>query len=303
MTELPDFQAVESQQEQGDWCWAACAQMVLGYAGIEASQEEIVTRIHGDNEDGGLRVEAASRYEIYRALSPETEAEPFEQIWIAICEDVSEELDKLTEEKDDDVAPKDAVSNDGLEVSFDESVLIHDALDKLVPTYGVPLDQLLEDEPAVAGLRDRPDAKTGHVYVIVGADYCEPREIPAWLSGEQDPADDSVVNAVPGLFDTDLVRTALDGIAERTERITPDQASVRRAENLARRFGQSRYQVERVLLVDPYLEDDPATPDVDEMRVVLPFEEFLKRADFVTTREDAAKILTRWSELARLEHE
>lgn len=40
----PEF---SGRQRQANWCWAACAQMVLNYHGLNVSQEQIVTRIYG----------------------------------------------------------------------------------------------------------------------------------------------------------------------------------------------------------------------------------------------------------------
>lgn len=55
---------VTGNQRQANWCWAACAQMVLNYHGLYVTQEQIVTKIYG-----GLVDRPADEYQIKRALS------------------------------------------------------------------------------------------------------------------------------------------------------------------------------------------------------------------------------------------
>lgn len=40
-----------ARQRNNNWCWAACAQMVLNYQGVNVSQEQIVERVFGSRVD------------------------------------------------------------------------------------------------------------------------------------------------------------------------------------------------------------------------------------------------------------
>lgn len=55
---------VLGNQRQTNWCWAACAQMVLNYHGLNVSQEQIVTTIYGVLAD-----KPASESQIKKALN------------------------------------------------------------------------------------------------------------------------------------------------------------------------------------------------------------------------------------------
>ena len=68
---------------------------------------------------------------------------------------------------------------------------------------------------------------------------------------------------------------------------------------VAERFS-SKYAVEQVELIDPWLRDDPSTPE-NEMRITLSFADFRERVDFVTTRADADAVLRRWQELVEID--
>lgn len=41
------FREFVAQQRQDNWCWAACAQMVLNYQGVDVTQEDVVRRVFG----------------------------------------------------------------------------------------------------------------------------------------------------------------------------------------------------------------------------------------------------------------
>jgi hypothetical protein len=58
------FNMVDAKQRSTQWCWAACAQMILNYYNIPVTQEEIVLRIKGAFVD-----EAANYLEIVQALN------------------------------------------------------------------------------------------------------------------------------------------------------------------------------------------------------------------------------------------
>ena len=285
--ELQSFDAISATQERYVWCWAACAQMALAYAGVETTQDEIVERIHGYDAEGELKVETATRYELYRALSPETEVSDFELLWDGIRDQLTQELEALGDELEDSLAGGDSVDAPSeVEVSFDESVLASMAVERMAPSRAVPIEALLSGSPAVAGLRDDPSASTGHLYMIVAADYLAPKE---WSEN------------VPDLGKS-LAKSLEANYKAKQDSMIPAEASAARAESLAARFGQSKYQITHVELIDPFVEDDPDTP-LNEMRVELEFDDFLDRVDFITTREDAHAILTEWTRLAKLEVE
>ena len=72
-----DFVALAAEQQRTDvWCWAACVQMVNKYNGVDVTQAEIASRIHGQATDanGNLdpeKVKRAGTTEIMLALNPE----------------------------------------------------------------------------------------------------------------------------------------------------------------------------------------------------------------------------------------
>ncbi len=51
--EFSEFAAPESagKQRMGNWCWAACIQMVLNYHGLYVDQQDIVSRVFGAGVD------------------------------------------------------------------------------------------------------------------------------------------------------------------------------------------------------------------------------------------------------------
>lgn len=51
------------RQRMGNWCWAACVQMVLNYHGLYVTQEQIVNRVFGTTVD-----QPASPQQIMQAL-------------------------------------------------------------------------------------------------------------------------------------------------------------------------------------------------------------------------------------------
>lgn len=45
------FVEYTTRQRNSNWCWAACAQMVLNYQGVKVSQERIVKRVFGNERN------------------------------------------------------------------------------------------------------------------------------------------------------------------------------------------------------------------------------------------------------------
>lgn len=264
--ELENFESVEVQQRKNTWCWAACAEMVLRYSGQSAVQEDIADRIHGDGASE-TRVKAASRYEIYRALSPGSPATHVDAILGIVTRSAENVIGDIETEE----------ANWKLKGDVDGEVNAH-TLAKGIQTFWypgkrVPVDELLAKEPAVAGLRDSPDATMGHVYVIIGASYRE-RAGAAWY--------DKTWAWIVGLFSSEV-----------EEQTDIDSEDVELASDVAGELAPSKYEVDSVTLIDPWRVDLEET-DVDEMRVTMTIEEFESRVDFVATREAARKALEFW---------
>lgn len=59
-----EFAPFVALQALRNWCWAACTQMVLGFHGVDVTQEEVVRRINGESVD-----KPANDDEILEALS------------------------------------------------------------------------------------------------------------------------------------------------------------------------------------------------------------------------------------------
>ena len=69
-----NIQAVAAEQAGTNWCWAACAQMILRYNGTNITQEEIVKQIA--KEAGQCRdSEQADEFEIWLAMNPDMQEE------------------------------------------------------------------------------------------------------------------------------------------------------------------------------------------------------------------------------------
>src|SRR5690606_36170318 len=63
--DLRRFEQVTAQQRRSDWCWAACAEMVLRYNGVhDVDQEALVARFKNDPKD-----QTANLAEIIQALA------------------------------------------------------------------------------------------------------------------------------------------------------------------------------------------------------------------------------------------
>lgn len=259
---LRDFEAVQVTQKTPVWCWAACTEMIFKFDGDDTTQDEIAERIHGYETDGATKIAAASRYEIYRALSPDAPDSGFEVAWEVARVALEGAAEDAVEAKD-----ASATKQPSANVAWREDQAAQIALDRASPPTGVPIDELLQGNPAIVGLRDVPDDPMGHVYVVVGATY------------RKRTSASSIRGAL--LLGRLLNVVDLGGLV---------------GDELVDRFASDKYAVEEVELVDPWLEGDA-------MRVTLSIEDFAERADFVTTRASAHEILTRWSKVAVLEVE
>ena len=275
---LSDFEAVEDPQRTPVWCWAACASMIHKYNGQEISQEEIAKRIHGHDEGGELKVAAASRYEVYKALSPDSTEFSFEEIWDAIGDQIEEETAAALEAHEET-----GETPSGVELRTDPMVAVHAGLDRYFPVRSAPLAALKAEQPAVVGLEGEVEGAQGHLCVIVGA---------AWKEATE------TMNSIKELGS----KVNLDGVTakglDEFEEVWEEHSAV--ALEASSRILVDTGGLTWVEIVDPWLEDDDATPDVNEMRVRIPARDFVSRVAFVATVEDARTILSRWSDLARI---
>ena len=145
-----------------------------------------------------------------------------------------------------------------------EDQVVDAALEQFVPRTSIPIDELALGHPAVVGLREDRDSDMGHIYVLVGATYKDKGIDPV----------DALGKVVGGIFNID-------------------------AAPAMKRAGFSKYDVSELVLIDPWIDDDEST-EVNEMRRVMPFDEFVEVVDFISTESDARTALTRWGKFAEV---
>lgn len=262
--ELPGFASVHEPQKEELWCWAACAHMVLAYDGSATTQEAVVERVKGYEEGGALKVEAASRYEVYRALAPEVKAAGFDALWSHI----EKELQQAAQGAIDKIASEGKDASVELKPTWNLSTALQEALDRTVPPTKPPLEQLRRGDPALAGLRNVGEgAEGGHVFVVIGAEWKPPH---------------AAFGGLRKLVEVETKRLTAQGV------------------RISKVLGLSDENVRQILLVDPMEKDDPETPE-NEAASWMPVEEFAERVVFVTTREHAKDVLTRWTRAVTLE--
>lgn len=285
-TELANFHAYSIHQKEKLWCWAASAAMVLNYnhPDVELTQEDIVERIKGYGEDGELVVEMAKRYEIYRALSPNTDVAGFAEIWPALERQLTEEIENSIEiAKQSTLNGELATVPSSISVNIDETVPIDDTLDALFPTRAVPLKALIAGQPVVAGVKD--DAAGGnHAMVIVGAIYKDSKSLDERLAA----ADDATGGAAGTTEFAKSIKSAL-----------PSEERLAQARALGDRMGLPLDAVETIILINPWLEQNKDTQE-NELRIEMSCEDFLANVSFVATEATAHEVLTRWNRLATI---
>ena len=255
------FDSVEHQQQKPVWCWAACASMIHEFNGTPMSQKEIAERIHGYGEEGELKVAAASRFEVYKALSPNSTALSFDQIWEVIEEQVEAEaaaaVDRL----------KEGELTTGVSVDVDPMVGVHAGLDRYFPIKATPLEALAENQPAVVGLKGVAGGAQGHLCVIVGAEWMD---APEWAKDL-----DEIAGSV----------AKKGGIVSDSELENWSQSTAVAVEASAR-FNMDQNDVKWIEIVDPWIEDDKTT-EVNEMRTRLSLGVVLAASSCASTGEQA----------------
>jgi len=141
----PHFERCEAEQEEPQWCWAACAQMLYRYHGQQVSQKDIVRRIAGNKEE-----QTAGYFEVMRALS-------------ATDVNFRKKLGDLFNGKNEVV---------------DLTWLANAGLEKLRPRCELLVAELERHEPCVIGIMDDPNGKVGHACVVYEVEYRDSQNLP-----------------------------------------------------------------------------------------------------------------------------
>lgn len=142
---MPQF--AEAQREDTLWCWAACATMIHNYYGNTTTQEEVVARVRGNDED----VSAAWDREIMIALYPE------------YARDLAAHTDRefQTQHRRGGVG--------GVTLQVD------DVAESYARYWSQTSDHLVraisQGEPVVVGLAYPDDPQSGHALVVYGVRY------------------------------------------------------------------------------------------------------------------------------------
>lgn len=287
---LPDFEAVQAPQDQVLWCWAASAAMVHAYrmralgldqAGVagdeEWTQEAIAARIHQHDGDSTLKVAAASRFEMYRALCPNLETHGFDAIWQAIREDFEEAATEIVNET------AEGRETSSVDVDSDPRVAVNSVLDKYLPHQSAPLEALLSGEPAIVALNPEGGGSLGHICVVVGAQWRQ-------------------LKTGSGTTTNEFVSQVLLGSEPRHASGPEPSREEKLALEASARLGVRLEQLVWVDVINPIHEDKKATLE-NEMLERLTADEFRERVNFVATVEDAHAVLTRWNGLVEIETE
>jgi hypothetical protein len=146
---LLGFTEYAVQQLDADACWAACAEMIGRYNGVELAQREIAERVRGGSE---AEIRAANLYEIMQALNPDLAPfNPFDQIWSIIREQLTEDPRRR------------------IDIDLDLRSLISEG-SKHLPSRTPNVDELRRGHPLVLGIRPK-ESEIGHVVVVFGLEY------------------------------------------------------------------------------------------------------------------------------------
>ena len=137
------------------------ASVVSPVAPVVESQVEIAERVHGFTEDGDVKVDAANRYEVMCALTPDLPKDPeesFELLWEGLREQVEAQPALLLNPV----------------VSLDKSSVRAIGTEQVVPDRRLWLTDLENGYPLVVLLQEAEDAELGHAWVLIGARYKPP---------------------------------------------------------------------------------------------------------------------------------
>ena len=151
-----EFVALAAEQQKTDvWCWAACVQMVNKYNGVETTQADIASRIHGQAADanGNLdpeRVKRAGTTEIMLALNPEFQS-------------------NVTKEAVDGITA--AIESHGkVNLSYDAKSTAMALFRERAYSDNDMIADVARGMPVVVGLKDKT-GNTGHAYVVHATTY------------------------------------------------------------------------------------------------------------------------------------
>jgi len=139
------------QEDAGYWCWAACAQMVHAFHGRHYTQAELAARIHGTDETGKERVQAAAYREIMLALNPE----------------LSDQIMQSHQAQFTSASPT--------TLRIDGSSYIASVLNSMSINSDDVVDALLNQSPVIVVLDEGPHAELQHAYVMRGIGFAVER--------------------------------------------------------------------------------------------------------------------------------
>ncbi len=199
-TQLVGFEAIK--QEQSNWCWAACAQMVRKFVSQEdVSQGEIAAATFGVDEQGEAQNMAANQYQVFCALNPDmTPIIPFGTIWSGISEAVLQNPAVLHDPK----------------VRLDRIHLAEASINRFAPITHLSIDDLRNGYPIVVGLPSLPNGD-GHAWVVVGAKYKR-------TSAQLETATSAITQDIKELIDPKLGIEGATDVA--IERFAPDRYEI-----------------------------------------------------------------------------
>jgi hypothetical protein len=198
---LRRFTQYAVQQQDVDACWAACAEMIGRYNDVPLTQREIAGRVRGRAE---AEIAAANLYEVMQALNPDLAPfSPFEQLWARVVDRVIADPQGMWDR------------NWSWKDLFNEG-------SKQLPSRDIEVAELLRGHPVV--LAKRPSgSEIGHVVVVFGVDYREPRSSSdSWIGQLRD----RIRNALPDKLTDELRPSEYEVIA--VSYIDPADAGVYR---------------------------------------------------------------------------
>ncbi len=169
VSKLKGFDEVAEVQKDPDWCWAACAKMLLAYDGIRTTQQRIVQQILGETSER----QTGGQYEILLALYPE--------LGDAIAEAIAANVLVVAN------SPSASTHNEGegkVELEVDPRAAL-EALKRMIKGDPIPnaLYDLAHGYPSIVGIMEEGDV--GHVWILVGARYSVPVTVQFWFDGNE----------------------------------------------------------------------------------------------------------------------
>lgn len=250
---LLDIPLDRAAQDTPVWCWAACASMLHYFSGHpEQTQSEIATRIHGLAPDGGPREQAATRYEVMKALALDVVDQGFDAFFVEFENDLSVQFDKAFA-----TFMRSGSWDLGLDMDLNRNSLTDLADIYVLSKQTRIVRELLDSRPVIAAMRESKDSTQGHIYLVAGAEY--------------------IHDIIPSRGD----------IADIFGRRKSNMLSDDRA-----RDNRTDYKVCELILIDPWptRAGDADAPQSASIRTIS-FSEFEDNLDWLMTREAATRAL------------